>query len=191
MIATEGVAGLTLRRLAAAVGTSTMAIYTHFGGMDQLRREVRREGFSRLGAHLSAVTVTSDPVVDLALLGWAYYLSARANPNLYRAMFLDGPIDDADNDTGLETFDQVVDAVQRCVDAGRFDGDAYQLATQLWAILHGLVALQFARLLSPERAAETLTNGALNLYLAFGDTPVALERSRQLIIERVTGVLPG
>jgi AcrR family transcriptional regulator len=191
MVATEGVAGLTLRRLATAVGTSTMAIYTHFGGMDQLRREVRREGFSRLGAQLSAVAITNDPVADLGLLGWAYYLSAGANPHLYRAMFLDGPIDDTDSDTGLETFDQVVVAVQRCVDAGRFRGDAYQLATQLWALLHGLVALQLAHMLTPARAVDTLLNGAVNLYLAFGDTPEALDRSKVRIVERITFVLPA
>ena len=50
LIATEGASGLTLRRVADAVGTSTMAIYTHFGGMPELRRAVRREGFARLAA---------------------------------------------------------------------------------------------------------------------------------------------
>ena len=52
LIATEGSSGLTLRRVADQVGTSTMAVYTHFGGMDELRQEVRREGFGRLAEHL-------------------------------------------------------------------------------------------------------------------------------------------
>jgi len=46
LIATEGTTGLTLRRLAEETGTSTMAVYTHFGGMQSLRDEVRREGFA-------------------------------------------------------------------------------------------------------------------------------------------------
>src|SRR5438477_232205 len=41
LIATEGASGLTLRRVAEEVGTSTMAVYTHFGGMPELRRAVR------------------------------------------------------------------------------------------------------------------------------------------------------
>src|ERR1700719_4194891 len=82
LVATEGRQGLTLRRLASEVGTSTMAIYTHFGGMDELRREVRREGFARLGAHLAAVAETDDPVADLAQLGQAYFTNALENPNL-------------------------------------------------------------------------------------------------------------
>ena len=91
LIATEGSAGLTLRRLADDVGTSTMAVYTHFGGMQNLRQEVRREGFARLRAHLEAVHPTGDPVADLGRLGWAYHDNALENPNLYRAMFMDHP----------------------------------------------------------------------------------------------------
>src|SRR5688572_6299691 len=89
LIAAEGPARLTLRRLAHEVGTSTMAVYTHFGGMDEVRREVRREGFARLGAHLSGTPTTDDPVADLGLLGVAYYVNAVTNPNLYRAMFME------------------------------------------------------------------------------------------------------
>ena len=59
LIATEGSSGLTLRRVADQVGTSTMAVYTHFGGMNELRLEVRREGFARLAAHLAQVEQTS------------------------------------------------------------------------------------------------------------------------------------
>src|SRR3954468_5048474 len=75
---------LTIRRLAADVGTSTMAVYTHFGSMDDLRRGGCREGFARLAAHLAAVTPTSDPVADLGALGWAYCVNGLTNPNLYR-----------------------------------------------------------------------------------------------------------
>src|SRR5438045_8769349 len=67
LIATEGAAALTLRRVADEVGTSTMAIYTHFGGMSELRRAVRQEGFARLAARAARVRETDDPVADLAL----------------------------------------------------------------------------------------------------------------------------
>src|SRR4051794_25846152 len=73
---------LSLRRLAAEVGTSTMAVYTHFGGLDALMREVRREGFRRLSSHLAGVRVTADPVADLVSLGWAYCLNGIENPDL-------------------------------------------------------------------------------------------------------------
>ncbi len=150
ILATEGASRLTLRHLAQQVGTSTMAIYTHFGGMDQLRLEVCAEGFRRLATHLAAVERTDDPVADLIALGAAYTTNARENPHLYRAMFLDRlPIatpvdvglgtpdgragrteagDDPATDTAgsglvdesLATFEMLVEVTERCVAAGRF-----------------------------------------------------------------------
>ncbi|HEY3140773.1 MAG TPA: TetR/AcrR family transcriptional regulator [Acidimicrobiales bacterium] len=176
--AEEGRDALTLRRLAAEVGSSTMAIYTHFGGMDDLRRAVRREGFARLAAHLGAVERTGDTVSDLCVGGWAYYLNGTTNPNLYRAMFMDKPIDEADAEVGLYTFEFLVDAVQRCIDAGRFrPGDAVQLANQFWAVSHGVVALELTEMLAPDDALGCLQAAGRNLILGFGDTPSAYARS--------------
>src|SRR5204862_4279838 len=104
LIATEGAAGLTLRRVADEVGTSTMAIYTHFGGMPELRRAVRREGFGRLTARAAQLGDSEDPVADLAGLGLAYYQLAMNNPHLYRAMYMEQPLDAADALAGSETF---------------------------------------------------------------------------------------
>jgi AcrR family transcriptional regulator len=167
LIAAEGPAQLTLRKLAKAVGTSTMAVYTHFGGMDELRREVRREGFDRLRQHLSAVPRTDDPVADISALGAAYYINAVTNPNLYRAMFMEGPVGEDDAEVGADTFLQLVDAVQRCVDAGAFAGDATEMATQMWALSHGVVTLELAHLLEPAVAQDCLRAGGGNLMRAF------------------------
>lgn len=188
LVADEGRSGLTLRRLAGEVGTSTMAIYTHFGGMDELRRAVRREGFARLRAHLDAVRETGDPVADLAVLGSAYYVSATANPNLYRAMFLDGPLDEEDLGTGLDTFLHLVHAVARCVAAGRLPradpADPAELAVELWALEHGLVTLQLAHLLPPAQALERLATTVRSLLLAWGDDPEAYARSMAAALAR-------
>src|SRR5437763_12076930 len=157
LIATEGASGLTLRRVADAVGTSTMAIYTHFGGMPELRRAVRREGFTRLAEHLAEVRETDDAVADLAQLGRAYYDNAMSNPHLYRVMFMEEPLDAADAAARSETFGVLVASVERCIAAGRFDpADAAGLATQFWALGHGVVALQLARLLSRAEALACL-----------------------------------
>ena len=158
IIAEHGSDGLTLRGLAREVGTSTMAVYTHFGSAADLRGAVRQEGFARLAEHLSAVEHTDDPIADLALLGLAYYRNGIENPNLYRAMFMEHLEADTD-DVGLDTFDQLVAAVQRCIDDGWFRGDALPIATEVWAATHGVVSLQLAGFLDEERA-----------LLAFADT---------------------
>src|SRR4051794_25733264 len=150
LIATEGPARLTLRRLAEAVGTSTMAIYTHFGGMPELRRAVRQEGFTRLVASAVMLGESDDPVADVGGSGLAYYELAISNPHLYRAMYMEQPLDPADAAAGAEAHDVLVAAMQRCLDSGRFHaGDARELATQFWAVGHGAITLQMAQLLSP------------------------------------------
>jgi AcrR family transcriptional regulator len=185
--AEEGRDALTLRRLTSAVGASTMAVYTHFGSMDDLRREVRREGFARLAAHLDAVETSGDAVADLCLLGWAYYVNAITNPNLYRAMFMDGPVDQADAYVGLGTFDQLVDGVVRCAETGRFaPGDPAERATQLWVTSHGLVTLELAGMLSTEQVLTCFRNMGRSLYVSYGDSPSAVGRSWSRAAARFT-----
>jgi AcrR family transcriptional regulator len=177
LIAEEGPSGLTLRRLANEVGTSTMAIYTHFGGMDELRLEVRREGFKRLAEHMDAVVPSRDPVFDLGLLGWAYCRNALTNPNLYRVMFMEAH-EPAGEAVGYDTFETLVKAVDRAAQSGRFTpGDEVERARQIWALSHGAVALHLAHLLSVDEVNETLWQGALNLFVGFGGDPAATRRS--------------
>lgn len=199
ILATEGPSRLTLRHLAAEVGTSTMAIYTHFGGMDRLRLEVCAEGFRRLAAHLGGVEHTDDPVADLLALGLAYTTNARENPHLYRAMFLDPLPVSAPLDVGtammsevgsatepvdapaseyfaesLATLEVLVEAIARCVAAGRFtDGDPRRMAGELWALTHGLVALELGGMLDATQGSALLESGARHLVVAFGDSPDA------------------
>jgi AcrR family transcriptional regulator len=185
IIATEGAGGLTLRRVADEVGTSTMAIYTHFGGMAELRRAVRREGFARLAAYLADIDATNDPVADLAMIGLAYHVNATANPDLYRVMFMEQALDAAEGATGAETFDTLVAGVQRCIDAGRFEpSDAADLALQLWAVGHGLVTLQLAGILSFRQALQCLGETAENLFTSYGDDRGAAGRSLVHAVQR-------
>jgi AcrR family transcriptional regulator len=178
LIATEGAAALTLRRVAEDVGTSTMAIYTHFGGMPELRRAVRWEWLTRLAAQLAEVDETDDPVADLALRGVAYYARAVRDTDLYRVTFMEQPLDEADAAVGAKTVESLVESVQRCIDAGRFEAaTASDLATEFWALGHGVIALQLARLISEEHAIHTLDAGLLKLFRAWGDEPDAARES--------------
>ena len=179
IVAAEGPAALTARRLARTVGTSTTAVYTRFGGMTELRRAIRREGFARLGEHLGAVPFHPDPVTELAALGDAYGRNAMANPHLYRVMFLDAPVDPEDAATGWETFERLVVTVQRCMTEGRFTAcpDALWGATAIWTMTHGVVSVVLTGMVSPEQAAELLRAMAASLFVGFGDAPEATERS--------------
>lgn len=172
----EGPQALTTRRLAGAVGTSTMAVYTYFRGMDELRLAVRKEGFDRLSSFLGAVTPTDDPVADVAAMGGAYLFNAVSNPHLYRFMFMETPGEQ--DEVGEATFESLVAGVERGIQMGRFArADAYSLATQMWAMSHGIVTLHLAGLMTLDEAIDCATEMGLNLFYAFGDDRALAERS--------------
>ena len=124
VLAEEGRDAVTARRLASEIGTSTMAVYTHFGSMDELLLHLWREGFARFGAALDGPPTTADPVADWVAQGWAYRRFALDNPHLYRVMFGDGLSgfhgnDPADEAAALATFQSLLTRLQRAADAGR------------------------------------------------------------------------
>jgi AcrR family transcriptional regulator len=149
ILSAEGAAALTLRRVAAATGTSTMAVYTLFGDKQGLLAGMYREGFRRLGAALAAVKPTAAPLDDLINLGLVYRKTALANPHLYDLMF-GRPIpsfapDEETKSIADAAYRPLVDKVQRCIDAGEFvPGDAERIALHLWAVSHGAVSLELA-----------------------------------------------
>lgn len=181
----EGPQALTTRRLAETVGTSTMAVYTYFRGMEELRRAVRKEGFDRLAGHLDRISPSADPVADVAAFGGVYLFNALSNPHLYRFMFME-PFD-VDDDVGEATFETLVGGLERAIQAGRFTkDDPYALATQLWSMSHGIVTLHLAGLFTLEEAIDCLADMGRNLFVGFGDAPLGAERSIRSARERLT-----
>lgn len=178
LLADEGPAALSTRRLASELDTSTMAVYTHFGGMDGLHRAVREECFARLTGYFDTVTPTEDPVEDLSAMGWSYCFNAVVNPQLYRAVFLERPIDAADSAIGRGAVQQPIDTVARCIEAGRFSAaDPEALATQLWAGGHGMICGLLTELLTLEELTESYSAMGVNLFVGFGDERQSAERS--------------
>jgi AcrR family transcriptional regulator len=150
----EGPSGLSTRKLAAEVGTSTMAVYTHFGSLPALVAAVADEGFARLAAHMAAAARTEDALHDLTELAIAYRANALANPYLYAVMFGHRQVEHESENRG-ETFDVLVAAVQRTIDDGVLaPADAEAVAAQLWSALHGFVTLELAGFLRAEEDAE-------------------------------------
>jgi AcrR family transcriptional regulator len=180
VLAAEGPQALSSRRLASEVGTSTMAVYTHFGTMDGVRRAIRHQGFARLSADLEALARTGDPVADLAAVGAHYFAHGLDCPELYRAMFVDRPPDD-DDDAGAALFQLLVDVVCRCIDAGRFGPAEPSLATvwaaEIWTMHHGMVTLAFTGLLPTHQIRFLLTDMAYRLFIGYGDGPETAKRS--------------
>ena len=144
-LSTGGVAALSLRTLAAAVGTSTTAVYALFGGKPGLLEALHAEAFSRLGARLGAVPVGADPLEDLIALGRAYRDAALADPHFYDVMF-GGTLPAGEQwwAVAAPTFRPVVELVERAVAGGalRAGTEPATVSFALWAMVHGLVSLR-------------------------------------------------
>jgi AcrR family transcriptional regulator len=143
-LSTGGLGALSLRTLAAAVGTSTTAVYALFGGKPGLLEALHAEAFSRLGARLHAVPVGADPVADLVALGRAYRDAALDDPHLYEVMFGGAlPAGEQWWASAAAAFRPVVALVERAVDTGalRPGTDPATVSLALWATVHGLVSL--------------------------------------------------
>jgi AcrR family transcriptional regulator len=160
LVAEHGPDALTTRRLAGEVGTSTMAVYTHFGGMPNLLNALYREAFERFARRLGDVPRTDDPLFDARQLIAAYRRFALDNPHFYAIMFGNSRLEFSPNledlTFALGTFEVLVDAVQRCVDAGLMSGPALDAGYQVWSALHGAVSLE---LVMPPDVMSPLTSG--------------------------------
>lgn len=147
-LSTQGLAALSLRRLAADTATSTTAVYSLFGGKPALLRAVLDEAFRRLGAHLHRVGPTPDPLEDVVTLGLAYRDSALADPHLYDVMFgglaVGAPVGAASAEAAAEAFEPLRRVVDRAADAGllRSGADPATVTLAVWSVVHGLITTQ-------------------------------------------------
>jgi AcrR family transcriptional regulator len=199
----HGPDALQTRKVAGAAGTSTMAVYTHFGGMRALIAEVAEEGLRQFDAALT-VPHTADPVADLFVIGAAYRRYAIERPHMYRLMFgstsahgINAPsrnvltLTVAEIEQRYPSFAHVVRGVHRCMLAGRItvgsvDDDLAVVTTavQVWALIHGFVMLELAGYYGEDGAAvapvfDSMTS---NLLVALGDSPERVARSQQSAI---------
>ena len=169
----EGPQALTARRVAAAAQTSTMAVYTHFGGMPALVKQIVAEGFTRLDQHQAEVGHTDDPIADLLALAMAYRDNALQNPHLYAVMFgatsLKGfQLTEDDMEIGLNSFATLTEYVARAVESGQLRrDDPARVAAQVWTAMHGYVMLELAGLhLPPDNPVEDVMKPLLATLLA-------------------------
>jgi AcrR family transcriptional regulator len=159
ILACEGPAAVTNRRLAAELETSTRAIYSVFGGKEGLLRALYHEGAATMTAHHEAVPKRDDAAAEIPELALAYRRAALEHPDLYRLLFEGGlpGFTPTDGDRALagRSFARVVDTVRRCVAEGLFPArDPEAIALQLWALVHGLTSLELHRFLGEPHDAE-------------------------------------
>jgi AcrR family transcriptional regulator len=195
MLEDSGPEALQARVLTAEIGTSTQAVYTHFGGMPGLFEAIVAEGFARFAQHVAAVPETDDPVADHFTKGWAYCEWALAHPQLYRLMFgltggrlrlhaglemtLTGTL--ANFPEGQAAADVLIRSLDRVKESGRIRPvDTVVAAGQFLSATHGYVLLEIAGAFGQDvDRLQVMGPLAINLMVGLGDSRKAAERSLQ------------
>lgn len=163
---------VSIRAVAAAAGVTPPSIYLHFADRKSLLRAVVAKRFDDFARRLQdAEAAGKNPFDALHRRCRAYFAFARENSGHYRILFSSGALGPRGIGTygktdhpGAASFFALVDAVQRCLDAGARpdDGrDSFFLAIQLWAWMHGLIDLRISKPEMPWPAADALLDATL------------------------------
>lgn len=178
LVRRDGPDGIALRELARACGSSTMAIYTLYGGKPGLMQALYAVGFARLHAYGVATRDRNAPLRWLVRQMLAYRRFALDNTGLYRLMFggekrfvptdrhtrfasLAAPVDDT-----YPAFAELVDAVSTCMahhrprtsDAAPEPAEVDDFAFLVWGQMHGHVSLEIAGYADPADALGRYQN---------------------------------
>lgn len=206
----HGPDALQTRKIAAAAGTSTMAVYTYFGGMRALIAEVAEEGLRQFGQMQADVEETDDPIADFLVTGFAYRKFAIDYPHMYRLMFgitsahginapsrnmFETPDSTPDHPAALH----LIEGVRRAAAAGRIKGSPTDMATlkavaaQFWTVMHGFVMLELAGFWGHEGAAvgPVLGSMTIDILVALGDSRENVMQSLAVATKRIAETLTG
>ncbi len=142
----EGIAGLSLRRIAQRAGVSHGAPARHFAGLSDLLAEVAARGFEILrDATRPDRENEPDPLTRMRVVGRGYVEAATTHPELFALMFRPHDVDFANPSLARaagEAFEQLVQTVADAQAVGFApERDTRVLAGSGWAAVHGLASL--------------------------------------------------
>jgi len=167
----DGLAGLTLRKVAAKARVSHAAPAHHFPTLKALETALATIAFERFRDSMAAARTSApaDPAAQINAAGAGYLAFARANPALFRLMFVESQLDWSDaalKEAATASFQQLVEISGPFADQLGLtaDADRAELQRLVWANAHGFAHLSIdgkmpegakapdlARFLSPTR----------------------------------------
>jgi AcrR family transcriptional regulator len=152
LIETASEEAVSIRAIAERVGVTPPSIYRHFADKDQLLFAVCERTFRQLDdAMEQAADGLDDPFDALVVRGITYVRFGLDHPEHYRVLFMshvkDHPAEVVDDRLsseaiqGSEAFNHLVDAAARVLGRKRRPS-AIELASEIWAFVHGLTSLR-------------------------------------------------
>ena len=137
----EGLDGLTMQRVAAAVGVRAPSLYKRVSGRSELVRLIAADVVEELSQTLDAAAGSGDPGRDLTAIATAFRAFALANPEAYALLFRRLPeAAQAEIDLASPGFA----ALFRTVEAIAGHGDRLEAARTVVAWANGFVSMELA-----------------------------------------------
>lgn len=176
LIESEGLASLSLRKVARASGVSHAAPAHYFKDLRGLLDAVASRGYAGLLASMQAPIAGGTSLDRFGQVGRGYVLFAARHEGLYRAMFhpqlaKDPQPHDEHRKAAELTFAYVVSVVASCQRENLVRaGDPIELSTLAWSTVHGAGALLLDGHIPgpPESVADSVVR---NLFLGFRVDP--------------------
>ena len=151
VLARDGAAALSMRNVASEAGITATAIYRHFASKDELLRALIRERYDVFLQYLADAPAGRKPIDRLVAVFDRYLDFAIEHPRAYELLFVSPhgiSIDryPTDFNSGRSRgFRRLRALVEACMAAGQLrEGDATDVALDLYAHAHGLVMLHRA-----------------------------------------------
>ena len=173
LVATDGLAGLAARRVAAAIGCSVGSLYNLFVDLDDLVLHVAASVIDDMAADLFAGELPEEPVARVVEIARRYIRFAAAEGRLWAMVFEHEPTHDRPTPAWqIERIERLIGAVHAAVApavAGAGDPRAVKGAVEvLWASVHGIAALAQKGKLGfvAESEAEALAERLVRTFLA-------------------------
>lgn len=170
LFARDGVAGVSMRRIADAMGCSATTPYRYFADKEEILASVRAAAFNRFAATIEEAFSRRGSIIERsAAVGRAYWDFAMREPDAYRLMFdLAQPDDDRYPDlvkAGARARACMTAHIRELVREGWIQGDPELLGHVIWSATHGIVVLKLAGRLKQGPAAEDILRESMRLLI--------------------------
>jgi AcrR family transcriptional regulator len=172
ILASKGLGGLSLRKVAKQAGVSHAAPYSHFSDKQALIAAISTEGFKQLYVQIESVIEMhqADPETLLIETAWAYVQFALNEPDRFKLMFssvLEKEKEYAEFvEISQKNFSQLVKIVEACQQIGILkNGASDVVAVSVWSTVHGFTSLLLEGQISHDVLEKASLKDLLNLII--------------------------
>ena len=169
ILESEGMAALTVRRLADVAGVSRQTPYLYFRDKAALIDAMRIAGLNRMteAATRAAASAPDDDLIEqLRQIGQSYAHFGIHNPAVYKLVFTPIRPDEPpspEHQQAIDANQAVAQArLQRAAEDGLFNLPPDRLNSVFWVALHGLIMLRVENLICDDETFELILDDLEN-----------------------------